>query len=115
MSLLWIHRFVRRRRNHGVTVVVAAAAAFLIALHHAPSMPQASHHDSGAVIVETCAAAFVAVGVAFAVAFICLVGLRWGRRSVAVTADGTSEFAASVVTRTRAGPEVLSLLCVSRR
>lgn len=103
-----------RRHDAALLVIIALGAA--IAVHHSGIAMGDMHHADGVEgAIELCLGVFAAVGAAVAVVALGMVALgRWRPPTVAC-AVGLSRVAAAAGPRARAGPTLVSLLCVCRR
>lgn len=115
MTPLAIRHLSRRFRAHGAALIAAFAIASAIAVHHSGVAMGGVHHDAGMSSVELCLGVFVAVGTAVAVAAIGMfaLGRRW--HPTALSPVGLGRAGCGPEPRPRAGPALLSLLCVLRR
>lgn len=107
---------MRRWRHHAAALAILLALVGVVAVHHgAPAMSNAHHGSDMVALAEMCLGVFTAVGaavVAFALGFLALG--RWRPEMLHCT-PGVLEHARAPQPRTRAGPALLVLLCVSRR
>jgi len=107
---------MRRFRRHGTGLLVVFAIASAIAVHHSGLAMGDMHHDMGlGVAMELCLGVFVAVGAAVVAVAIALVAIGRWRPLTDLRAVGLSFAIARPQPRARAGPALLSLLCISRR
>ena len=106
---------MRRWHRHAAVLGLLAALVCAIAVHHATPAMGAPHHDDDlAAVAEMCLGVFAAVGAAVVAVAFGLVSLGRWRPAALLTPAGTSPVARPPVPRSRAGPELLTLLCVSR-
>ncbi len=115
MSPLTIRHLSRRFRAHGAALVVVCAIASAIAVHHSGVAMGGMHHDAGMSSVELCLGIFVAVGTAVAVVAIGMFALGRWRHPAVLSPVGLARAGCAPEPRPRAGPALLSLLCVLRR
>lgn len=121
-SLLWVSPLALRRRwgrfrNRRTATLAALLMAMAIAAHHsAIGMSDGMHHGMGMnVVAEICLGVFTAVGAAVASVAVGLVRLGRWRPPSPLLASGLSAAVAAPLPRARAGPPLLSLICVCRR
>lgn len=115
MSALSIRRRLRRHRRRLTVVAVVLTIAGLISVHHG-GLPVDAHHGIGMnAVAELCLGVLTAVGAALAAVGSAILAL--GPRRPALATSGCAAQPAPPVPQARArhGPELLSLLCVSRR
>jgi hypothetical protein len=113
---LAIRRATRRFRRHGVALFAVVAIGCAIAIHHGAPPTDAMHHDGAlSTIVDLCAGVVVAVGSAAAAVAIGLISLGRWRPRADMRPVGLSRALAWHQPRARAGPLLLSLVCVARR
>ena len=92
------------------------AIASAIAVHHSGvAMGGGMHHDADMSAVELCLGVFVAVGTAVALVAIGMFALGRWRHPTALSPVGLSRGGCPPGPQARAGPALLSLLCVLRR
>lgn len=115
MSALSIRRQLRRHRRRLTAVAAVLALAAVISAHHS-GLPVTAHHDMGmSVVAEMCLGVFTAVGAALAaVGFAVLALGRWRPVPIVLPTVALPARPAPLA-RARHGPQLLSLLCVSRR
>ena len=116
MSALAIRRLARRFRRHGTALLAVLVVGSAVAVHHS-GMSMGDMHSDGALgaAMELCLAVFVAVGAAVAAVGIGLLSLGRWRPPPDSRAMGLSLAIERPEPRARAGPALLSLLCVFRR
>jgi hypothetical protein len=115
MSPLAIRRAARPLRRHGPALFAVLAISFAIAVHHGGLPTSAGHHDGAVGAIELCLGVFVAVGAAVAAVAISFISLGRWRPPIDPRPSGLSRAVVGPEPRARAGPVLLSLLCVSRR
>ena len=116
MSPLTIRRLSRRFRRHGAALLAVLAVGGAVAVHHSGFAMDGMHHDAGVgAAIELCVGVFVAVGATVLAAAIGLLALGRWRPQAALDAVGLSRASARPEPRARAGPALLSQLCISRR
>jgi len=107
---------MRRWRHHAAALALVLGLVGVVAVHHAaPAMSNAHHGSDTVAMAEMCLGVFTAVGaavVAVALGFLALG--RW-RPAILLCPCGALEHPRAPRPRTRAGPALLLLLCVSRR
>ena len=114
VSALRIRRLSRRFRGHGGALLAVLGVCAAIAMHHSAVSAGDMHHDGGmAAAVELCLGVIAAGAAAVAVA-IAVVGLRQSRPPRILAATPAAVVKPPLV-RVRAGPALLSELCVRRR
>lgn len=116
MGAINLRRQLLRRRRHLGTLAVLLVLGTAVAVHHGAIASQGMH-DHGAMnaAVEMCAGVLTAIGAAVAAAVWGVLALAY-RRPLAMLAPSMLALASGRATaRSRAGPELLCLLCVSRR
>jgi hypothetical protein len=113
---LAIRRATRRFRRHGAALFAVLAIGGAIAVHHGAPPMDAMHHDGAlGAVMELCTGVFVAIGsVAASVALGLIAMGRW-RPPVDLRPVGLSGAVAWHEPRARAGPVLLSFVCVCRR
>lgn len=106
----------RRFHRNGAALLAVVAIGGAVAAHHS-GMPMADmHHDAGInAAMELCLAVFVAVGAAAAAVAVGMLALKARRTPGEPRAVGLSLAIPRPEPRARAGPILLSLLCISRR
>lgn len=117
MGPIDVRRLLQRHRRHWAVLVALVAVTCAVAAHHAlPTMADDGHHMDGTAqqAMEMCLAALTAVGATIAVVAIGLVLLP-RRRLAVLTAVAGLPTPRVAWPRARAGPALLTLLCVSRR
>lgn len=104
-----------RRQRRRITVVATVLVLGLITVHHA-GVPMDPHHDMGmSSVIEMCLDGFTAVGAAVAAVGFAVFALgRWHPVPAMVPAAALAARPVPLA-RARHSPELLSLLCVSRR
>ena len=116
MSPLTIRRLSRRFRPHGAALLAVIAMSSAIAVHHSGVSMGEMHHDIGmGAAMELCLGVFVAVGAAVAAVGIGLRELGRWRPPGDLQAHELSSASGRPEPCARAGPALLSLLCISRR
>jgi len=97
--------------------VVAAvlALAGLIAVHHSGMATGDTHHEGMSAAVEMCLGVLGGIGAAVVAVAIGLVALGRWRPPLTLSPVRAAPLVAGALVRARAGPELLSLLCVTRR
>ena len=116
MGPIAIRRELHQHRRRLAAIFAVLVCSMAIAAHHSGMGMGDGHHESGmSAAVEMCLAAFTAVGAAVVAIVVGLIGLgRW--RPPLRLAPSALWFAAHAPSpRARAGPGLLTLLCVSRR
>lgn len=114
MSPLALRRITRRLRGRGIALLAVCAIGGAVAAHH--SDLAMTHHDGGmSAAMELCLGVFVAVGTAAAAMVVAFMGTAARRPPAGLPAVGLSVAVAAPEPRARAGPALLSLLCISRR
>jgi hypothetical protein len=112
---LAIVRLLRRVRRHRAGLLVALVVASAIAMHHGALAGDRMHDGTGAIAAVEICLAVVAVGTAVAAAGVALIaGIRL-RPPVLVLPAGARIGASASRTWARAGPPLLTTLCVCRR
>lgn len=115
MSPLAIRRVSRRVSARSAALLAVFALSGAIAMHHGFVSTAHMHHDAGmTAAVELCLGVIAASAAAIAIA-IGVVGLGRYRPARELTAHGLVLAIQAPDVRTRAGPGLLSLLCVRRR
>jgi hypothetical protein len=116
VSPLAIRRAARRFRRHGTALLAVLVIGSAMAVHHA-GPPMSVGHDDGAMdgAIELCLGVFVAVGAAVAALAVGVISLGRWRPPIDLRPTGLSGAVVRPEPRARAGPVLLSLLCVSRR
>ena len=106
----WSRRF--RRQVAGLLLVVAVAG--MVAFHHSGTGVAHVEHDGMTAVVELCVGAFTAVGTAIAAVTLGVLALgRWPTQLGRFPGGGLA-VATSRAPGARAGPRLLSELCVWR-
>ena len=101
--------------RHDAALLVILALGAAIAAHHSGIAMGDMHHADGIDgAVELCLGVFAAVAAVAAVALGIVALGRW-RPLTVVCAAGLSRMVATAAARVRAGPTLVSLLCVCRR
>jgi hypothetical protein len=115
MGPIEIHGQLRRRRH--LTMAVAMIAIVLaLALHHSGAAMSDAHHDMGmGAVVEMCLGVMGLVGAAVVAVGLGLISLGRWRPMLTLAPVAAVSWARPSVTRSRDGPPLLSLLCISRR
>jgi hypothetical protein len=115
VSPLAIRRLARRCRRRGTALLAVLAVGTAVAAHHSSLSMADMHHDGFAgAAMELCLGVFVAVGAAVAAVAIGLVALGRWRPDTDLRPAGLSGARRRPEPRARAGPSLLTLLCVSR-
>ena len=115
VSTLGIRGQLRRRRRRLKVVAAVLALACVIAIHH-NAMAMDGGHDVGmGAAIEMCLGVFTAVGAAVAAAGLAILALGPPRALATAPGELALPWRPSPTARARHGPELLSLLCVSRR
>jgi hypothetical protein len=110
-----IRRLMRRFGTRGGVLLAVLAVSAAIAMHHSVVSAGDMHHDAGmGAAVELCLGVIAAGAAAVAVAIAAVALGRW-RPPETLAADGLALGFSSPVPRVRAGPALLSQLCVRRR
>jgi hypothetical protein len=114
VSPLALRRLARRLRGRGIALLAVCAIGGAMAVHHSDL---AMMHDDGGMsaAMELCLGVFVAVGTAAAAMAVAFIGLAARRPPGELAAVGLSVAVEPPEPRARAGPALLSLLCISRR
>ena len=116
MSPLAVRDLCRRITRHRSAAAIVLAIGIALTIHH--STPAGGHiqHDGGfAPAVEMCLGAFVAVGTAVAAIALGFIALGQWRPSARLAPSALWSALPAPEPRARAGPALLSVLCVSRR
>ena len=111
-----MRRFLRHKRRHLAALLAVTALAGVVVAHHGAMTAGHLHHDGAmTAAVEMCLGVFTAVGAAVAAVALGVRALgRW--RPAGVLEPGTVVAATRLPQRrSRDGPTLLFLLCVSRR
>lgn len=107
---------MRRWRHRAAALALVLALVGVVAVHHAAPAMSNAHHDSGVVaLAEMCLGVFTAVGAAVVAVALGLLALGRWRPAILLSLGGVLEHPRALRPRTRAGPALLLLLCVSRR
>jgi len=107
---------MRRWRDHAAALGLVLALVGVVAVHHAAPVMSNMHHGSDMVaMAEMCLGVFTAVGAAVVAVALGLLALKRWRRAILSCSRGVLEHPRAPQPRTRAGPALLLLLCVSRR
>jgi hypothetical protein len=113
-----IRRELHRQRHRLTALAAVLVCAMAISAHHSGMAVSHGHDETGtgtAAVAEMCLAAFTAVGAAIvAVALGAWALGRWHPRPPMPPASPAFAIEAPLA-RARGGPELLLLLCVSRR
>jgi hypothetical protein len=103
-----------RRRAAGLVLVVAIVGA--VAAHHSNLGMDGLHHDATpAAAPEMCLGAFTAIGAAVVAVAIGVLALGRWRPALLLMPGAVLMAPAAPMPRARAGPPLLTFLCVSRR
>lgn len=87
-----------------------------LALHHSGTAMSDAHHDMGmGAVVEMCLGVMGLVGAAVVAVGLGLISLGRWRPMLTLAPVAAVSWARPSVTRSRDGPPLLSLLCISRR
>jgi hypothetical protein len=114
VSTLSIRRRLCRQRRRLTVMATVVALAAAIMMHHSGLAIDA--HDMGiGAVAEMCLGVFTAVGVAAAAVGLAILALGRWRPALITLPAGALPARPMPQTRSRHGPELLSLLCVSRR
>jgi hypothetical protein len=115
VSALAIRRLSRRFSARGGVLVAVVAVSGAIAMHHSVVSAGDLHHGGAmAAAVELCLGVMAAGAAVVAIA-IGVLGLGRWRPPEILAANGLAAALRSPIPRVRAGPSLLSLLCVRRR
>ena len=96
-------------------MIALVLVCMAVAAHHGGLVIEGDGHHGAGVAIELCLGVFTAVGAAVAAAAIGTVALGRWRPPSTVSSAGLSAAAEVPSIGARAGPLILSLLCVSRR
>ena len=107
---------LRYRARGALAVAAVLLAGTLLGFHHTDVAAGQPHPgmDMGAV-AEMCVAALTAAGAAVLVVAVGLIALGRWRPPLLMRADGARHAVRAPLSRARAGPGLLLLLCVDRR
>jgi len=112
---LTIRRHLQRHRRRIAMVAAVVVCASAVAAHHGAMAMGDAHHDMGAsAAVEMCLAVVTAIGTAVIATMLGVIALGRWRPPLDLTPT-VGRATSSPTSRSRAGPSVLRLLCVSRR
>jgi hypothetical protein len=115
VSALRIRRQLRRQHRRLTVIATVLALACMIAVHHS-GLAMATHHEMPmSAVAEMCLGVFTAVGAAVAAVGFTLLALGRWRPAPLMLPRVTLPPQRVPRTRSRHGPLLLSLLCVSRR
>ena len=105
------------RRSRHLTMAMATGAVVLaLALHHSGAATSDMHHDMGVnALVEMCLGVMGLVGAAVVAVGLGLISSGRWRPRLTLAPVAVVSWARSPVPRSRDGPLLLSLLCISRR
>lgn len=99
-----------------MAILAVLACSTAIAAHHSGTGLGETHHEMAmSSAVEMCLAAFTAVGAAVVAIVVGLIALGRRRPPPRLTPSALSLSDRPPLPRARAGPDLLLLLCVSRR
>jgi len=116
MSAIGLRRLLVRRRRHLAVMAAVVALTALIAMHHSGIAMGDMHDEHGmSAAIELCLGVITAVGTAVTAFALGVLALGRWRPAPALTPVGLVLQTYSPIPRARAGPPLLSLLCVSRR
>jgi hypothetical protein len=101
------------RHRRAATLAIVVVAACLVA-HHSAIVLESHPHDDVLAVAELCLGVLTAVGAVATVAVFGLIPIR-RRPPASLGSVGRTHSAPVHVPRARAGPPVLTLLCVLRR
>jgi hypothetical protein len=105
-----------RRRRHLTVLTATGAIVLALAVHHSGTAVSDMHHDMGmSAAVEMCLGVIGLVGAAVAAVALGLIGLGRWRPALTLVPAAVVSWAGPPDPRSRAGPALLSLLCISRR
>lgn len=115
MTPIAIRRLLRRFGARAGVLLAVLAVSGTIAMHHSMVSAGDMHHDAGiGAVVELCLGV-IAAGAAVAAVAIGVVGLGRWRPPQKLVAGALALAFSSPFPRVRAGPALLSQLCVRRR
>ena len=112
MSPIVLRARLRRWRRHTAPPALLLVLLALVAVHHAAPAIGEAHHSEIVAVAELCLGAFTAVGAALVAAGL---GLHRWRPAILLHRAAVPRTPRLPQPRTRAGPALLKLLCVSRR
>ena len=116
MGPLATRRTLNRYRCRLAAIAAVLACATAVAAHHGAIAVGHAHHEMDVgTAMELCLAAFTAVGAGVIAVVIGLIALGRWRSSPSLARTALWWSSRSPLPRARAGPAVLSLICVSRR
>lgn len=114
VTLLGTRYWSRRFRRQGAGVLLVVVLAGMIAFHHGRTSVAHVEHDGMTAVVELCVGAFTAVGTAIAAVTLGVLALgRWPTQLCPLLGGGLV-VATTRAPGARAGPRLLSELCVWR-
>ena len=116
MGPIGIRRRLQPHRSRLAAIAVVMACSMAVAAHHSGMAMSDGHGDlSMGARVEMCLAAFNAMGVSVGAVLLAVVPLRPWRPPTRLAPTAAWIGARPTLGRARAGPPLLSLLCVIRR
>lgn len=117
VSAIALRRQIIRRRRHLTTMAAVLATALALAVHHSDMAigDMHDHHDGMSAAIAMCLGVLTAVGTVVTAGALGVLALgRWGAVPI-LAAVGRALHVRPPIPRSRAGPPLLCLLCVSRR
>ncbi|MCA1679265.1 MAG: hypothetical protein LC777_10135 [Actinobacteria bacterium] len=116
MSPIALRTHMRRWHHHAAALALVLALVGVVAVHHAePAMSNAHHGSDMVAMAEMCLGVFTAVGAAVVAVALGLLALGRWRPAILLCPRGVLPHPRAPQPRTRAGPALLLLLCISRR